>query len=735
MTMETKNRTPRPTRSLAVTIATAFLALSITILLASGGIQLFFNIQAQQRALSSQQQYIALGASNTVNNFIEENFSVLSTSAWVAHPSTLSLVDQVQFMKTLLADQPAFRQFAIFDAENDESSMATRTQWTNTKKITSYVTSDILAKTEKGLRYIGSVYFDVVTNNEPLVLMAVPMFNETGDFQGTFAGELNLISMWNLANQIKVGDTGYAYVIDNEGKLIAYKDTARVIKGEVISKIKPVNDFILNPGITSANLLSPYTGLNGSLVVGSYATLGSSKWAVVTELPWQEAYQQTIQVGLVSVGILIALATLAVVAGILVARRLSIPLTELTTTAAVVAAGDLKQRAKVKGGLEIEALAGAFNHMTDQLQGLIGGLEERISERTRVLEKRSLELQNAAQIVREVSKIQDTDTLLDRVSNLVKERFGYYHTGIFLIDDNEEYAVLKASAGETGKLMVSSKHKLKIEETSIVGYVAKQGDPRITLDVGADSVHYQNPLLPYTRSEMALPLTVGNRVIGVLDIQSEKTNAFDQSSISVIQMITDQISIGFERAQLLQGVQKNESELQLTLQENTYRSWRNFLEQRRGAVGYQFDGVTIESLSKSSLDNLKLLQKDDRVAGKEEEITVNANLVTVPIQLRGQTLGTINFKFQEPKISPETLRSVEEAAGRLALALENARLVQDAQRLAMRERQINMISAQAQQSTNLETLLQNTVRELGNSLGVPNTFIQIGLVDSGAKKD
>jgi GAF domain-containing protein/HAMP domain-containing protein len=734
MIMETKKKNSRPARSLAVTFATAFLTLSAVILLASGGFQLFFNVQAQQQALSSLQQNIAQGAANTVNNFIEENFSVLSTSVQVAHPNTLPLANQNQFMVSLLAAQPGFRQYAIFDAQNNESSMASRTQVAQTKKIISYVTSDILAQTQKGKRYISSVYFDVV-NNEPLVLMAVPIINVLGEYQGAFVGELNLISMWNQVNQIKVGNTGYAYVVDSKGKLLAYKDTARAFKGEDTSNIKTVNEFISNPGSIPAKRVNLYTGINGSLVVGTFVPLGSPNWAVVTELPWQEAYRQSIQLGAVSVGIILVLAALAIVVGILVPRRLSIPLIELTSTATAISAGNLKQRAKVRGGLEIEALASAFNNMGDQLQGLIDGLEERISERTQVLEKRSLELQNAAQIVREVSTIQDTNILLDRVSHLIKARFGYYHTGIFLIDDNEEYAVLKASGGDAGQLMLASKHKLKIGETGIVGYVAKTGEPRISLDVGTDTVHHQNILLPYTRSEMALPLKVGNHVIGVLDIQSDKTNAFDQSNISVMQIVTDQISIGFERAQLLQGMRKNESELQLTLKEDTSRSWRNYLEQKRGFVGYQFDGVTIASLTGLSTDNLKEMQKIERVANADDEIGIYDNELAVPIQLRGQTLGTLNLHFQSPKISQETSRLVEEAADRLALALENARLVQDAQRLAMRERQINLISTQAQQSTDLDTLLKNTVRELGNTLGMPKTFIQIGLADSGSSKD
>ena len=734
MISENKRINRQPARSLSATFATAFLTLSLVILLASGSMQLLFNIQAQQRALSSQQQIIAQNAARTVSSFIEDHFSVLSTSVWVAHPDTLSSTGQIQFLQNLLANQPAFRQFAIFDAQNNESASGSRTQMTATKSISSYVTSDILAQTQKGQRYISSVYFDVA-NNEPLVLMAVPAINALGIFQGTLVGELNLISMWNLVAQIQVGNTGYAYVVDGKGKLIAFKDTARALKGEDTGNIKSVNEFIHNVYASPTARTSIYTGITGAIVVGTYVPLGTPNWAVVTELPWQEAYRETIQVGAASIGIILLLGVLSVAAGVLLARRLSIPLIELTGTATSIASGDLKSRALLKGGREINALASAFNNMADQMQGLISSLEERVSDRTQVLEKHTRELQNAAQIVREVSALQNPDTLLERVAYLIREKFGYYHSGIFLIDKHEEYAVLKAAGGDAGRLMLASKHKLRIGETGIVGYVAKTGEPRIALDVGADAVHFQNPLLPYTRSEMALPLKTANRVIGVLDIQSDKTNAFDQSDISVMQIVTEQLSIGLERAQLLQDMQQNTASLQLMLQENTSRTWRNFLEQEPGYVGYQYDGVTIESVKELPLDSLKVMQDGGSTITMKAEKGRTGNTLAVPIRLRGQTLGILNLEFQTSEVSQDTLRLVEEAANRLALALENARLVQDAQRLAMRERQINVISSQVQQSTNLEMLLQNTVRELGNSLGTPKAFIQIGLRQSESKTD
>jgi GAF domain-containing protein/HAMP domain-containing protein len=716
MSRETKNKKYKPARSLTTTITTAVLTLSVVILFASGILHLIFNIQAQQQSVSSQLQTNAQNAAGTVSSFISENIGVLSTTVALTDPNKLSPAEQTKIMQSLLVNRTAIRQMAFYDTDNNETAMYSRVQSSASTRITDLVTTDILEETQQGKDYIGSVYYDVRTH-EPLFLMAVPATSAIGIFQGTLVAELNLISMFNPVNQLKVGNTGYAYVVDNHGTLIAYKDFDRALKGEDVGYITAVREFITNPSGAASKKALTYAGINGTTVLGTFVPLETPNWAVVTELPWQEAYQSSINLIVASGGILFILAAISAVAGVLISRRLAIPVIDLTNTATTIAAGNLKQRASVKGGLEIEALANAFNNMTDQIQDLVGGLEQRVSERTQALDKRSLELQNAAQIVREITNILDVDILLDRVTQLVRDRYGYYHTGIFLVDDNDEFAILKAAGGDAGQLMIASKHKLKIGETGIVGYVAKSGEARIALDVGTDAVHFQNPILPYTRSEMALPLKISNRVIGVLDIQSEKINAFDQSSVSVMEILTGQISINLERSRLIQDLQQNAAALDLTLQENTSRTWQNFLEQNRSYIGYRFDGVSIEALSEPI----------------KSETGTNGNSLAIPIRLREQTIGTLNIQFQGTEIPQETLRVTEEAANRLALALENARLVQDTQRLALRERQINIISAQAQQSTDLNTLLQNTVRELGNTLGVPKTFIQVGLISSEIK--
>jgi GAF domain-containing protein len=148
------------------------------------------------------------------------------------------------------------------------------------------------------------------------------------------------------------------------------------------------------------------------------------------------------------------------------------------------------------------------------LKQLQGELEQRVVQRTAELERRAGQLQAISNVARSIASVQNMDELLPAITQLVGEKFGYYHAGIFLLDENQEYALLRASNSEGGKRMLERQHKLKLDTNSIVGYTTLRGDSRIALDVGADAVFFNNPDLPDTRSEMALPLRVGGNVIG-----------------------------------------------------------------------------------------------------------------------------------------------------------------------------------------------------------------------------
>jgi methyl-accepting chemotaxis protein len=184
-----------------------------------------------------------------------------------------------------------------------------------------------------------------------------------------------------------------------------------------------------------------------------------------------------------------------------------------------------------------------------------------LSVRSRDLERRSVQLQAAAEVSRTAISVRDLDALLSQVTHLISKQFGFYHVGIFLLDESEEYALLQAANSEGGQRMLEKEHRLKVGEQGIVGYVTNVGEPRIVLDVGTDAVHFNNPLLSETRSEMALPLKLGGQVIGALDVQSREEGAFDEEDATVLQTMADQLAIAIENARLLQETRQTVHEL------------------------------------------------------------------------------------------------------------------------------------------------------------------------------
>jgi GAF domain-containing protein len=350
-----------------------------------------------------------------------------------------------------------------------------------------------------------------------------------------------------------------------------------------------------------------------------------------------------------------------------------------------------------------------------ELRELQSTLENRVEQRTNELEittkqtaQRAKQLQTVADVARTTASVQDINTLLPTISKVISEQFGHYHTGIFLLDERNEYAVLKAANSEGGKKMLNRGHALRIGEQGIVGYVAKFGLPRIALDTGKDAVFFNNPDLPNTRSEAALPLKIGEKITGVLDVQSAQPSAFGESEIGVFSTLADLVAVAIENSRSFSQMNRTLSQLQNTYAQFTGREWEKFSSEMQ-ATGFRYSGLDIEPLN----SNLILPIESE-------------SAIQIPIMLRGQILGHISVN---PKSSARTWGEDENilaqaAADRVALALENARLFQNAQKRAAKEHKIGEITNKISSSTNLDNILLTAIVELGQAISDSEVIIQ-----------
>jgi PAS domain S-box-containing protein len=366
-------------RSLVTMLAVAFLGLSVLALVTSSVLQLFSTLQARETALSKNQQLIAQGASKAVSAFIQEKYSILETASWVTDPYSLSRERQIEMLQSLLGLEPAFRQLMLLDNEGQTSARASGFSLATSGRMSEELRSAVTSVLSHTNRATSPVMIDPITS-EPMVIMTVPLIDVLEVFRGTLVAELNLKFMWDLVERLKVGEGGVAYVVNRRGDLIAFGDTARVLKGENVAHLEPVAEFLQSAHTSGPELVSRYTGIMGATVVGTYVPLKEPDWAVVTELPWREAYREVVEGTVVYLSITLGILFLAGAVGVSLARRLSIPLINLTQTASRIAIGERELQAPVDGPREVVELALAFNSMTAQLQQSLSELELQIAE-------------------------------------------------------------------------------------------------------------------------------------------------------------------------------------------------------------------------------------------------------------------------------------------------------------------------------------------------------------------
>lgn len=441
---------------------------------------------------------------------------------------------------------------------------------------------------------------------------------------------------------------------------------------------------------------------------------------------------------------------------------------------------------------EIALLFSSFASMTGQLRGLVGRLEQRVAERTHDLEYRSLQLRVAAEVARDIiarpqattrlAGVKESDgdtgeggrTLYGRISDehlggllshaveLIRQRFDFYFVSIFLVDERGgvQKAILRAASGKSGRQLMEKGVQLALgttaasgtttlSTTAVLGIVAgaiNNGEARIAQDVvnpgsptsrdtfqtrrdqQAPFSYIPEPLLPETHSEIALPLRIGETVIGALDVQSQTTSAFHEEDVTVLQVIADQLAIAIQNAHLIEQLNQTVSELEQTSGRLTEHAWQNFLRTQSGTIGYRYNSEEglhpIQALTTASA--LSTASDTTSAGSLSPQGHENGNRLIVPIRLREQTIGTLALQIEGESIPSDLEALAEEAAARLSLVLESTRLLQEAQRLAVREQLIGQVAARVRSTLDIDAVLQTAVQQISHSLHIDEVEIRLG---------
>jgi signal transduction histidine kinase len=398
-------------------------------------------------------------------------------------------------------------------------------------------------------------------------------------------------------------------------------------------------------------------------------------------------------------------------------------------------------------------------------------LDQRIAERAHDLQRRSIQLQTASEVARDATAILDIDQLLDETVHVISERFGYYHAGVFLVDEQGEYAVLHAASSEGGRRMLEKGHKLAVGKVGIVGHVANAGEPRIALDVGKDATHFVNPDLPATRSEMALPLVSRGRVIGVFDVQSIQEAAFTEEDVAALRTMADQLANAIENARLYTAELRRRQEA-----ETLYRATQalattldlpqvleSILSELQQVVPYDSasvqllrDGQRLEIIGGRGFPNLDELlgltidplhgdNPNKEVMHRRAPFIVDdapavysefrkdphaaagiRSWMGVPLLLGDRLIGMLSLDKQVPGFyTAEHVRYASAFATQAAVAIENARLYEGIKRHIEELTALHNIDVAITSTLNLDEVLEAVYRQIREIMNPPTFYIAL----------
>jgi GAF domain-containing protein/HAMP domain-containing protein len=675
-------------------------------------------------------------AFNTVNNFLNDGNNYTTVIAPIvvlelrgASSESLELENQVEDLFTSrLVSSGLFNSAWLINTRGRTmaTAVAGNVGLTDTRTMQDVTNTQRLLLTGRQLRERGDspqtlVIIDLGQSNQHLVMLN-PLFNNNEQGNPELIGYLvldlnmNTLIIENLAEEVGQLDT-YAYVILPNGT--TFLTTEDALRRNLVT----VNSVGANLARTSAtsgvDTYSVGTGTRVREVIGyhTFINIYNNRLSLVTEIDTSIVAQQ-LQTTFTSIGFPLVLGTVLLIALVLLftTQLINPSLSRLRQAMQGVMRGNFEVPVEdAERNDEIGALASTFADMRQQIRTLTEDMDNRLRARVR-------DVRVTQDISRAVTAERDLGKLMTQVVNLIVQNFPtIYHAQIFLLDSPREYAVLRASTGEAGTALLQRGHKLAVGSISVIGQVTEQGQVIVARDTAESDVHRGNEFLRETRAELAIPLRLSGNIIGALDVQSKQRDSFDQDQITALQTLADQITIAIENARLYEESARLLSDLERDRRATTRYAWQQYMSAAR-IGGLTSTAGTITGYPFSDIEQAVYISGRSVVGDRTERGTIP---FVVPINLRGETLGIVEYEVPASDFTHDKVLLAEELVSRLAISLDNARLFQDSQRSADRERIVNEISARLTAQTDIESIIQTAIHEVGQALGTPQVALRL----------
>ncbi len=332
------------------------------------------------------------------------------------------------------------------------------------------------------------------------------------------------------------------------------------------------------------------------------------------------------------------------------------------------------------------------------------------------LQQRAEKINAIANIAKTITLVQEIERLLPSVAASISGRFGYYHAGVYLLDESGQNALLRASSSEGGLLMIRRKYRVKVPSNELIANVADRGEARIADVDEIQTTRINQRELTETRSQIVLPLKVREIVIGVLDIHSSQPDAFSREDVPTLQILADQVAIAIQNARSSEQARDALQKAEIISHQLTNKAWREYSDSQ-DRKGYRYDGIKPEPIH----EKVRFTDSDKPLA--------------IPIVLRGQVIGNLKMNPTEAtrRWTDDEVAMAEATAERVALALEGARLLEDAQKRAQRETFLSEVSTKLGASFQVDSILRDTVEELGQTFR--NATVSFQLVNPASQPE